>query len=61
MEELTTSLTQQSNEKDSEISKLRANVTEKDLEIAKALREFDEMQDNLKQSVIKEQQTGGEL
>ena len=39
------SLTQQAQEKDSEISKLRANVTEKDLEMANTMREHAEAQD----------------
>ena len=60
MEQLTTSLTQQTNEKDTEISKLRSTVTEKDLEMAQALREFDENQDKLKQSLIEEQQKAGD-
>ena len=60
MEQLTTSLTQQANEKDTEISKLRSTVTEKDLEMAQALREFDENQDKLKQSLIEEQQKAGD-
>lgn len=61
MEELTVSLTQQANEKDSEISKLRSNVTEKDLEMAQALREFDENQNIIKQSLVHEQSQTEEL
>ena len=42
MEELTVSLTKQSQDKDQEIQSLRASVTEKDLELAKTLREIDD-------------------
>ena len=42
MEELTVSMTKQSQEKESEIASLRNSLTDKDLEMAKTLREADQ-------------------
>ena len=54
MDELTVSLTQQAQEKDQDISQLRATMTEKDLELAKTLREIEEGKEQLKQSLQNE-------
>ena len=55
MEQVTVSLTQEAQVKDQEISQLRATITEKDLELAKTLREIDEGKEQLKQSLHNEQ------
>ena len=55
MEDITVSLTQQTQEKDSEIEQLRADLTEKDLEIARIMKDFDQVNSQLRQSLEKEQ------
>ncbi len=55
MEQVTVSLTQEASQKDQEISQLRATITEKDLDLAKTLREIDEGKEQLKQSLHNEQ------
>lgn len=54
MEELTVSLTNESQQKDSLIGNLKTSITEKDLEIAKTIREVDENNSKLRQSLIEE-------
>ena len=61
MEELTVSLTNEAKEKDSTIGSLRTSITEKDLEMAKTIREVDEGATKLRQSLIEEQNTAQEL
>lgn len=55
MEELTVSLTNQAKDKETEISTLRASITEKDLQIASTLKDFDEGNKQLKHSLADEQ------
>ena len=60
MEELTVSLTNETKDKESMIGSLRSSITEKDLEIAKTIREVDEGASKLRQSLIEEQNTAQE-
>lgn len=61
MEELTVSLTNETRQKDSIIGDLKSSITEKDLEIAKTIREVDEGNSKLRQSLIEEQSRAKEL
>ena len=55
MEELTVSLTTQAQEKDAQIEKLRSDIVEKDLELARKMKDFDHGNTQLRQSLEQEQ------
>ena len=61
MEELTVSLTQQAEQKDTEIESLRALLVEKDVELARNLTEFNGESSVLRENLEAEKKNGSKL